>query len=69
MIHFSGNDLFAVVGEGKAQTKRFKTLTSFHSDVTVGMSTVDNRADAPAGLRTLANCKKCKAVCGRVHPT
>ena len=48
-IHFSGNDLFYVVGEGKAQTKRFKTLTSFHPDVTVGISTVDNRADAPAG--------------------
>ena len=53
----SESDHFAGASEGKAQIKRFKLFTSCHSEETEETSTADNRAEAPAGLRTLASCK------------
>ena len=51
----SESDLFAGASEGKAQIKRFKLFMSCHSEETEETSTADNRAEAPAGLRTLAS--------------
>ena len=49
-------------------TKRFSSLMSCQS-MRASVSVAAKVTEAPAGLRTLANCKYCKAVWRRDHPT